>query len=187
MNQPNKLLFWMSLLLVMTACGRSPEDARKEPGGSPEEARREPGGSPEEARRELAQMNIPYDETSFLERVKENDLIAVELFLDAGMSPNVMNAQGITALMFAAENGGAETVEFLIDSDADVNARNEKGATALIVAALKGRAETVKALINAGADVNVKTRENSMTALMIAEAMDHAEIAEILKQAEAKE
>jgi hypothetical protein len=40
------------------------------------------------ARRQLAELNIPFNKQSFVERVYEGDGIAVELFLKAGISPN---------------------------------------------------------------------------------------------------
>ena len=42
------------------------------------------------ARESLAALRIPYNKQSFMERVYEGDILAVELFLDAGMDPDAM-------------------------------------------------------------------------------------------------
>jgi ankyrin repeat protein len=39
--------------------------------------------------------------------------VAVELFFDAGMSPNTKDKDGRTALMWAAEGGHTEAIAFI--------------------------------------------------------------------------
>jgi len=48
------------------------------------------GGNPqEEARAKLGQMNVKYNEDSFVEAARNGDVIAVKYFLQAGMKPSV--------------------------------------------------------------------------------------------------
>ena len=60
------------------------------------------GQSPESARRELEQsLNVEYSEASFVDQAGKGDVWAVQLFLQAGMAPDVTNSKGITPLMAA--------------------------------------------------------------------------------------
>jgi len=109
--------------------------------------------TPEQARSELAKLHIKFNEASFLDRVKNGDAHAVHLFLQAGMSPNVANAKGKTALMLAAERGKTDVARLLLDSGAIINARDKIfGMTPLLWGAFNGHADTTKLLLNAGAD-----------------------------------
>jgi ankyrin repeat protein len=86
--------------------------------------------SQEKAREKLGQMNIKYNDDTFVERAKDGDVIVVGLFVAAGMSPTVVNKEGKTALLAAAEGGRLPVVELLLEKGADVNARDKKfGAT----------------------------------------------------------
>src|SRR5262245_51974702 len=53
--------------------------------------------SKERARHKLADMNITYDQETFVDRAKAGDSVVVEQFLAAGMNPNGMNKEGKTA------------------------------------------------------------------------------------------
>ena len=54
------------LLLVLTACQQSPEQARQQ----------------------LADMDIQFDQESFIDSIRNGDAVVVKLFLAAGMDPN---------------------------------------------------------------------------------------------------
>ena len=63
------------------------------------------GNPQEEARVKLGQMNVKYNEDTFVDRAKDGDVLAVKLFLQAGMSPNVSDEGGTTPLMAASRAG----------------------------------------------------------------------------------
>ncbi len=65
--------------------------------------------SPEGAREGIDRLGIPFTVDSFVECARESDLVAVNLFLAAGMNPNAGNSEGVTALM-AAKEGGHENI-----------------------------------------------------------------------------
>jgi len=61
---------------------------------------------------------------------------------------------GMTALLFAARSGDAESVRLLIAAGADVNEALPDGASALVVAAHSGHREAAMALLEKGANPN---------------------------------
>ena len=100
-------------------------------------------------------------------------------WLARGANPNAAQANGWTALMFAADKDHAEIAKMLLTAGANPNFQNKKGATALMVAAQKGHAEFVKMLLAAGALPNAM-KDDGYTALMLVASNGDAEIAKML-------
>ena len=67
--------------------------------------------------------------------VNKGDLEAVRRHLDSGVSVDLQDEEGMSALMYAAGQGRSSTVEVLIDRGAALDLQDEDGATALIFAA----------------------------------------------------
>ncbi|HEX8707259.1 MAG TPA: ankyrin repeat domain-containing protein [Pyrinomonadaceae bacterium] len=139
----------------------------------------EPGPDELAARAKLAEKNIPYSEAGFTRAVEEGDTSAVDLFLKAGMNPDVKDADGRTTLINAASRGSNNISQKLLSKGADVNARDSAGATALMESARGDHRETTKVLLEKGADVNL-TDNNGRTALIRAAAEGHTEIMRML-------
>lgn len=155
-------IVFLVMSLMLSGCGRSPETARKE----------------------LGQMNIQYNEQSFLKTIESNDSIAVKLFMEAGMDPNV-NVDGGTPLMVAAAKNRVEIAKNLIEKKANVNAKDKEGSTPLIFAIVgdpKGSASTeaVKLLLDNNADVNIHRTHDGFTPLMAAVAKNDLTIVKLL-------
>jgi hypothetical protein len=133
--------------------------------------------SPEQlaARERLSQKNIPFTESAFNRAVEEGDTDAVELFLAAGMNPDVKGTGGRPALISAASRGRNNVSRKLLSRGAAVNGRDATGATALMQSALGGHQETTDVLLAGGADVNLRDN-NGQTALIRAAARGHADI-----------
>ena len=127
------------------------------------------------ARERLAQRNIPYSESAFTRAVEQGDIGAIDLFLAAGMSPDVKDGAGRTALISAASRGRNHVSQKLLGRGADVNARDANGSTALMQSALGGHKETTDVLLAGNADVNLRDN-NGQTALIRAAARGHADI-----------
>jgi hypothetical protein len=77
------------------------------------------------AQLELEDLDIKYNEKSFMQAVSNGNIEAVKLFLDIGMSPNTVGitsekGPGVSALMLAKSNGHQEIVKLLIDKGADI-------------------------------------------------------------------
>jgi ankyrin repeat protein len=137
---------------------------------------RESSGTVPPARRELSQLGIPYAPSEFLTRVKQQDADAVRLFLEAGMSPDVADESGQTALMWAAAHGNTAIAQALLAKGANVNARTSYGInSALTVSARKGDARVVRVLLEHGAEIN-----RNGEALVEAARRGHREVVQVL-------
>ena len=79
------------------------------------------------------------------------DLEDVQSYLSQGVSVDATDAEGRTALFFAAANGHADIVDLLLSKDADPNMANEQGGTALHWACVNGHGGIVAKLLEAGA------------------------------------
>lgn len=127
------------------------------------------------ARERLTQKKIPFSEEAFTRAVEEGDTSVVELLLAAGMTPDVKDGAGRTALITAAARGSNHVSRELLSRGADVNARDADGSTALMQSALAGHQETTDVLLRGGADVNLGNNQGQ-TALILAAARGHADI-----------
>lgn len=148
-------------VILFTACGEKPEDYRAQ----------------------LEEKDVTYSEESFVEQGKNGEQENVELFLKAGMDPEVTDHNGNTALMLAAMNGHVDTMKLLLEQGSEVNAKNNLGKTALFYAATNGHVEAVEVLLDNDADVTVKT-ENGRTALDYAKQRGHTDVVELLENTE---
>jgi len=110
----------------------------------------------------------------------------VRILVAAGANIEQRTNNGVyseTALELAAYNGNAQTTDALIAAGADVNAATPKTkSTPLMVASRRGFGRVVEALLAAGADVNARNARGT-TALDLAVARGHDEVADILRQA----
>jgi ankyrin repeat protein len=98
---------------------------------------------------------------------RTGDLDAVKKQLAAGANVNTPEADGTSALLWAAYQSSPELVELLLKAGADVNAANAFGVTPLLQAARVGDAATISALLKGGADLKKAEREGE-TPLMAA-------------------
>ena len=143
-------------------------------------------GPKETARRKLEQMGIPYTQDQFFSEARSGNTEAVELFLAAGMDPNLEGYAGITPLAEAVGHGHTDSVKALLVHGADANKKYFTGDTLLILAVRRGHAAIVQALLDHGAYVNTRGFFDT-TALKEAETRHHTDIMQLLKQAGARE
>jgi uncharacterized protein len=138
--------------------------------------------SPEQmaAREKLARKNIPYDEGAFADSVKQGDPETVQLFLDAGMSPDVKDSGGRPLIVSAASDGSDNISRKLLARRADINARDAGGSTALMYAAENDHKGTIKVLLeNNTVDLDA-TDNRGQTALMRAAVKGRSEVVRML-------
>lgn len=114
-----------------------------------------------------------------IKAVKAADRAAVTSLLRAGTDVNAREADGTTALYWAAQKDDLSVGTALVRAGADVKAASRYGVTPLQVACLNGNASFVELLLKAGADANAATPAGE-TALMIASRTGVAEIVNLL-------
>jgi uncharacterized protein len=105
--------------------------------------------------------------------------------LSAKVDANASQADGTTALHWAAYHDQADILEGLLAAGAKPDATNRYGITPMLLAAENGSSHIVSLLIRAGAEVNAVQRGGE-TALMIACRTGRAEAVKALLQAKAK-
>jgi ankyrin repeat protein len=91
----------------------------------------------------------------------------VRQLVSAGSDVDEEQADGTTALLWAAHQRRADTAQWLIASGADVNKTNDYGVSALTEAATVGDAELVRMLLAAGGEPDSALPEGD-TVLMLA-------------------
>ena len=81
---------------------------------------------------------------------------AINVLLNAGVDPNIVNAGGDTCLHDAAWNDCCtEVFQAIISHGGDVNATNKNNVTALMPARRKANKDAINVQLNAGADPNI--------------------------------
>ncbi|KFM56676.1 Ankyrin repeat domain-containing protein 17, partial [Stegodyphus mimosarum] len=83
----------------------------------------------------------------FLNACRLGSLLAVQSYLDEGLSVDVQNSEGETALQIAAANGFIDIVSLLLDKGALIDHPNCYGWTPLMHAARHGHSATVAYLL----------------------------------------
>lgn len=148
--------------------------------------RPESHSNPEAARRQLTEKNIEFSVERFVKSIRDGNVEAVRLFLDAGMSPESIDESGSPVLMNAAIKNDSSIAELLIDHGANVNSRTKDGESPLMIAALMGATDTVRVLLKAGAELNARDNRGE-TPLAHALSHNHTEVVELLKAAGAEQ
>src|SRR5262245_28734239 len=98
---------------------------------------------PEKARKRLEREDHPFTVEEFLKMVFLGEDKVVQLFLDAGMSPDAASEKGVSALHQAAWRDNERTVVVLLKAKAKVDPRDQSGNTPLCNAAGRGLLKNV--------------------------------------------
>ena len=109
------------------------------------------------------------------------DAAMVDYLISKGASPNDEDADGVTALEWAAIGNHAETVQVLLARGAQVNRIDKFGMTPLLYAASVDFGDTavIEKLIESGADLKAKNKQGQ-TALELANNYRHQALANLL-------
>jgi ankyrin repeat protein len=111
--------------------------------------------------------------------VMNGNTAALRTLLQQRADVNAPQADGATALHWAAYKDDTETTRLLLRAGANPKAVNREGASVLSLACINGNAEIIAALLKAGADVNERL-PNGETPLMMAARTGSAAAMEVL-------
>ncbi|KAL5968311.1 Protein phosphatase 1 regulatory inhibitor subunit 16B [Taenia solium] len=92
-------------------------------------------------------------EIMFLEAAARGDVVEVKKLLKGGVSPDVTNEDGLTALHQCCIDNNVEMCNLLLENNANVNAQDNELWTPLHAAATCGNKDLCGILINWGADL----------------------------------
>ncbi|MGH9256867.1 MAG: ankyrin repeat domain-containing protein, partial [Vicinamibacterales bacterium] len=102
-----------------------------------------------------------------IDAIKRADRAAIRTLVKQQVDVNLAEADGMTALHWAARLDDVETADLLIRAGANVKAASRYSVTPLSLAAANGNAVMLEKLLEAGADANTAQPEGE-TALMLA-------------------
>jgi len=120
-------------------------------------------------------------ETPLMIAAHRGNLEAVRALLTAGANPNAAeNNGGQTALMIAIVEKHAAVIDELLKRGADIQLGSKTGFTPLMFAVQQGDVGAVSKLLKAGADVNMVQNGTKLTPIIIASAMLHPDVVDLL-------
>jgi ankyrin repeat protein len=93
-------------------------------------------------------------DTRVVEAMARKDTATVRVLIEQQADVNAAQADGATALAWAAHWNDLEAADLLLRAGADVNAANDYGVTPLALACVNGSAAMVDRLLKAGANAN---------------------------------
>lgn len=114
-------------------------------------------------------------DSSVADAAQNRDTPALRDLLKNHAAINTPQADGTTALQWAAHWNDTEMVNLLIAAGANAKTANRYGATPLSEAANLGNAAIVEALLKAGADPNTRDTSDGETVLMVTSRSGNAE------------
>ncbi len=118
-------------------------------------------------------------EVPLVDAVKAADTAAVRVLLARGVDANASEANGTTALHWAARLDRLDSMDLLISAGANVKAANRYGVTPLSLACANGNATIIERLLKAGADPNTAL-PGGETALMTTARKGSADAVKVL-------
>ena len=143
-------------------------------------------------KQQLGGLGYEFKPAAFFQAIGDRNVAAVNLFLQAGMSPNIKNEQGRYALnhavLFCGQDAASASavIVALVKGKGDITTKDPDNKTTPLVGAVQScTVEAVQALIAAGSDLSAKSA-GGMTALQLADIFQRAEIAAALRKAGAK-
>ena len=119
------------------------------------------------------------NDLDLVEAVERGDKEGVRSLLEQQADVNAPQADGTTALHWAAHRDDLETADLLIGAGAEVNAANHYGVTPLSLACTNGSAAMVEKLLGTGANANA-VQQTGETAIMTASRSGNVEVVELL-------
>jgi len=95
-----------------------------------------------------------FAQSGMVDAAMQGNAELVRELINSGANVNAAQADGATALQWAAYNSDEELAKFLLDHGADLNMGNRNGSTPLWLAARRGDTDMIEVLLAGGADAN---------------------------------
>jgi len=127
----------------------------------------------------LASLGAASSDLQLVEAVERGDREGVRSLLQQHADVNTPQADGTTALHWAAHRDDLEVAELLMGAGADLNAANRYGITPLSLACTNGSPAMVEMLLKAGANANA-VQQTGVTAIMTAARSGNIEVVNLL-------
>jgi ankyrin repeat protein len=124
-------------------------------------------------------MGADTGHSPLVDAAKSGDKDAVRSLLQKKADPNAADADGTTALHWAAHNDNLESADLLVRAGAKVNAVTDLGVTPLWLASENGSSTMVRRLLEAGANPNLALLSGE-TPLMVAARSGYPDPVELL-------
>ena len=102
----------------------------------------------------FASSHFALAQSEIVDAAMQHDNDAVRRLLKSDADVNAGQADGATALHWAAYHGDAQLAELLLDAGANIAAANRNGSTPMWLAASRGDAVMLETLLDAGANAN---------------------------------
>lgn len=118
--------------------------------------------SPEMSKNMLKLRGYKITKPEMFRAIRSGDSAIINGFFHAGLDPDSINSEGLSALTFAIKNTDARTVR-VVARKANVNMRDGLGNAPLHFAILKRHTGAIEALLNANADVNLTGRTTAVS------------------------
>jgi len=118
--------------------------------------------------------------TDIFEAAQNNNVAAIQKYIDADGEINIENGDGETLLHWAAFSDSTNVAELLIKHKATIDAPNKDGNTPLHIAASSNAQKVAQLLVDNNADTAIKNSNNQTPADIAAS----PEIATIITKAE---
>lgn len=164
----------MLLVLCFAGCDRQPAMHAAAARGDLATLRRHVEGN--------AQLDLrdAHGYTAIHVAARENQVEAVDLLIQHGISPSIQGPLNLQPIHLAAREGHTRMVRHLLDSGVPVNTQDLIGATPLHWAADQNQMDVARLLLDCGADVQIRNTKRE-TAEDVARKFGHEEMVELLR------
>ncbi|MES2603733.1 MAG: ankyrin repeat domain-containing protein [Pseudomonadota bacterium] len=130
----------------------------------------------------LASANFVFAQPDVADAAMQRDSEAVRRLIRAGADVNALQADGATALQWAAYNGDTELAERLLKAGANPALANRNGSTPMWLAASHGDAAMLATLLEGGADANEQLPLGRRPLMLAARSGVVAAVSELLER-----